>query len=392
MRRPRIAIVGAGIGGLTLAVALAEAGARAVVFEQAQRLTEVGAGVQLSPNGVRPLHELGLGPVLRQHAVPIEAMEFRGWAGGLIARTPLGAACEGLFGAPYYAIHRAHLQQALLGALDPGRLRLGHRLTSVEQDDDEVRLVFADGTTESADVVVGADGIHSAVRGLLVRDAPVFAGLGAFRGLVPANAAQPLARMWVGPGRHFVCYPVAGGALYSFAGIAPLRDAPVESWSAQGDPADLVRAFDGWADPVATVTRAAVDVRQWALYDREPLRRWSTGRVTVLGDAAHPMLPFLSQGANQAIEDAIDLAAGLAGADRDEIPELLTRYGAARASRTTAIQRGSRDHAQSLHLPDGIRQRERDHVMRRSAGLRAREWLYGYRAGTAPAPLRRADG
>ncbi|WP_406331808.1 FAD-dependent monooxygenase [Streptomyces sp. NBC_00203] len=387
--QPRIAVIGSGIGGLTLAAALAASGTRCEVFEQTRSMAEIGAGVQLAPNAARHLRRLGLQPALRERAVAIEEMRVYRWAGGLIAGTPFGVACEKLYGAPYYAVHRADLQGALLRLVGPEPLRLGHKLQGVSRDGEDMVLTFAGGTTHRADLVVGADGIHSVVREALVRDAPVFSGLGVFRGLVPvgrlpAPAREPLIRMWLGPGRHFVCYPVAGGRLMSFAAIAPLAEAGAESWSAAGDPAELVAAFDGWHGLVSDITHATDMVRRWALYDRPELRTWSADRLTVLGDAAHPMLPFMAQGANQAVEDAVELASLLAGACRDEVPELLAKYEKARAPRTAAIQQGSRGHANTMHLADGPQQRERDRAMRRAAGLaglRERAWLYGHEAG-----------
>ncbi|MFE9451718.1 FAD-dependent monooxygenase [Streptomyces sp. NPDC006739] len=391
--RPRIAVIGSGIGGLTLAAALSASGTRCAVFEQAGSLTETGAGVQLAPNAARPLGRLGLQPVLRERGVAVEEIRVYGWTGEMITGTTHGAACEKLYGAPYYAMHRADLQGALLRLVGPGPLRLGHRLKAVSRDGDEVTLAFENGATHRADLVVGADGIHSVVRETLVRDAPVFSGLGVFRGLVPVDrlpsaAREPLIRLWLGPRRHFVCYPVSGGRLMSFAAIAPLAHAGAESWSAAGDPAELVAAFEGWRGLVSDITRAVDGVRRWALYDRPELRTWFSDRLTVLGDAAHPMLPFMAQGANQAVEDAVELAALLAGARRDDIPGLLARYEEARAPRTAAVQKGSRGHTEAMHLPDGPRQRERDHAMSRAAGLtglRERAWLYGHEAGaTAP--------
>ncbi|WNM34726.1 FAD-dependent monooxygenase [Streptomyces sp. Li-HN-5-11] len=386
---PRIAVVGSGIGGLTLAAALAASGTPCEVFEQTRSMTETGAGVQLAPNAARHLRRLGLRPALDEQGVAVEEMRVYGWAGGTIAATPFGAACEMLYGAPYYAVHRADLQQALLRLVGPRPLRLGHRLKAVRRDGEDMVLAFEDGTTRRADLVVGADGIHSVVREHLVRDAPVFSGLGVFRGLVPverlpAEAREPLIRIWLGPGRHFVCYPVSSGRLMSFAAIAPLAGAGAESWSAAGDPAELVAAFAGWRGLVSDITRAAGTVRRWALHDRPELRTWSSDRLTVLGDAAHPMLPFMAQGANQAVEDAVELASQLAGAHRDEVPGVLAGYERARAPRTAAVQQGSRAHADAMHLPDGPQQRERDLAMRRSAGLRGlreRAWLYGHEAG-----------
>ncbi len=388
--RPRVAVVGAGIGGLALAAALAGSGTRCEVFEQTRQLAEVGAGVQLAPNAVRPLHRLGLGPVLRACAVRIEATEIRGWNGRPVARTPLGEECERLFGAPYYTVHRAHLHEALLQRTPPGMLHLGRRLLRVEEDDDGVTLAFEDGSTHRADVVVGADGIHSAVREALVRDEPVFSGLGVYRGLLPmerlprAAARGAVVRLWLGPGSHLVCYPVSGGSQVSFAATAPLSDPPAESWTAAGDPSDLVREFGHWRGlpaQIASAARAAGTVRRWALHDREPLKQWSTGRITVLGDAAHPMLPFMAQGANQAVEDAFDLAACLTGPEGEDAAAALARYESLRAPRTASIQQGSRGNGSVLHLPDGDEQRERDTAMQRMSALEHRAPLYSYDAG-----------
>jgi salicylate hydroxylase len=358
------------------------------VFEQARRLSETGAGVQLAPNAIRPLRRLGLQAALSEHAVRITATEFRGWDGGLIAVTQLEPLCEALFGAPCYALHRAHLQNALLAAAGPDRVRLGRRLVRIEENGPGVRLRFADGSGHLADLVVGADGIHSVVRDALAGDAPVYSGLRAFRGLIPAArlpiaAREPVVRLWLGPGRHVVCYPVSGARLISFAAIAPAAGPVPGSRPATGDRTELAAAFEGWAAPVVEVLRAADSLRQWALHDREPLPKWVANRVTVLGDAAHPMLPFLAHGANQAIEDAVALAGCLAGAHRDDVPARLARYEALRAPRTAAVQRVSRGNARLLHLADGEPQRARDRAMSASGGLRERAWLYGYDAGRA---------
>ncbi|MEU6891586.1 FAD-dependent monooxygenase [Streptomyces sp. NPDC046557] len=384
--RQQITVVGAGIGGLALAGALAATGTPYTVYEQADRFAEVGAGVQLSPNALRPLARLGLGPALDEWGVRIEAMEVRGWTGRPIARTPLGEECERLFGAPYRTIHRAHLHEALLSLGDRERVRLKSRLDSVEQTPDGARLFFADGTVRTAGVLVGADGIHSTVREVLRKDDPVFSGLGIYRGLVPveklpAEAREALVRLWLGPGGHFVCYPVDGGRQISFAATVPMPHAPHESWSAPADPADLVRAFGGWTGLVSDIARNVEELHQWALHDRSPLRRWSTSHITLLGDAAHPMLPFMAQGANQAIEDAMDLAACLTREPRTTVAERLARYEALRVPRTAEIQRASRGNADFLHLPDGPAQRRRDARMAVGASLRDRATLYAHETG-----------
>ena len=397
--RPRIAVVGAGIGGLTLAGALAVHGVPYVIHEQTRKLAEVGAGVQLSPNAIRPLLRLGLGPALRRHAVRIEAMEIRGWSGRPIARTPLGEECERMFAAPYLTIHRAHLHDALLTLIDRDRLGLGQRLGSATElpDGGGVRLAFDDGAVRQADVVIGADGIHSTVREVLHRDAPVFSGLGIYRGLVPVDALPPearerLVRLWLGPGGHFVCYPVSSGEYLSYAATVPFTQGtpPRESWSRPGDPEELRAGFGSWTGLVADIVNAVESTHQWALHDRPPLRTWSTDRITLLGDAAHPMLPFMAQGANQAIEDAMDLAACLTDAGLSQVPARLAHYAALRIPRTAEIQRASRGNAGILHLPDGPAQRRRDAHMAVHAALRDRTTLYAHETGRsvipAPAP------
>ncbi|MFJ5140501.1 FAD-dependent monooxygenase [Streptomyces sp. NPDC088707] len=392
--RPHVSVVGAGIGGLTLAGALSSMGVPYTVYEQTRRLAEVGAGVQLSPNAVRPLLRLGLGPALRERAVAIEAMEVRGWSGRPIARTPLGAECERMFGAPYFTVHRAHLHDALLTLVDEGSLKLGERLSEARETDasgDGVRLAFEDGTVRGAELVVGADGIHSTVREAFRRDEPEFSGLGIYRGLVPMDrlpdaARAPLVRLWLGPGGHFVCYPVAAGEYLSFAATVPMAQSPGESWSVPGDPEALRGVFGGWTGLVADVVGAVETTLQWALHDRPPLDVWSSRRLTLLGDAAHPMLPFMAQGANQAVEDAMDLAACLADPAPSTTAARLDRYQALRIPRTAEIQRGSRGNAGILHLPDGPAQRRRDARMAVHAALRDRAMLYAHETGRSVVP------
>lgn len=384
--RPRVVVIGAGIGGLTLAAVLTRIGVPCEVFEQARSLTEAGAGVQLAPNAVRPLRRLGVGPALARHGVRIAAAEVRSWRDRPITRTTLGDDCERRFDAPLYTVHREHLHAALRTAADRVPLRLGYRLVGVEERAGGVRVAFADGSSRDADLVVGADGIRSVTRGALAGDPLVFSGLGAFRALVPADrlppaAREPVVRVWLGPGRHLVCYPVAGGELVSFAAIAPLAAPPS---GPEADPDALDAAFTGWRGLVPHLLREADTVRVWALYDREPLSRWATGRVTVLGDAAHPMLPFLAQGANQAVEDAVELAASLVMCGGD-VPAALARYQSIREPRTTEIQRRARQQAEALHLADGSGQRDRDRALSPASGLDERAWLYGHRAGVVTA-------
>ncbi|MCK1798564.1 FAD-dependent monooxygenase [Streptomyces sp. XM4193] len=379
----RIAVVGAGVGGLTLAAALTRAGVPCTVHEQADRLSEVGAGLQLAPNAVRLLHRLGLADALGRRAVRPLSRDIRRWDDDrLLSRTVLGAECEARYGAPYTTVHRADLHAALL-AVAGDSVRTGHRLSGLAQRPDGVVLRFADGTVEEADVVVGADGIRSTVRAELTRDAPEFSGQFIYRGLVPAEAVpgaadEPRVRIWLGPGRHCVCYPVSGGRSLSFAATAPGDGRHEESWTGTAEPGEAVAAYRGWNSTVVSLLDAAGTVGRWALHDRPTLERWSTDRITVLGDAAHPMLPFASQGANQAIEDAMALAACLVRSGSDAPAAALRRYASVRAPRTGLLQKSSRERTEAMHLPDGPRQRERDTGFAGTGGLREEAWLYGY--------------
>jgi salicylate hydroxylase len=348
----RVAIVGAGIGGLAAALLLRRAGIDAVVFEQAKALQNVGAGIQISPNASRILHRLGLAEPLGRVAVRPEAVVMRRWDDGAeLWRHPLGTACLSAYGAPYYHLHRADLIAALAAALPPAFLRLNQRVTGVEQSAPGVHLRLGDEAAGPFDALVAADGIHSAVRACcwdLVRARPPrFSGKTAYRGLIPAARLARLnlerdVTVWLGPERHLVHYFVAGGRLMNFVAVVPAGDWRVESWSARGEVADAVAEFADWHPQTRAVIGAADQTHRWALYDCDPLDQWAVGRVVLLGDAAHPMLPFLAQGAGQAIEDAAVLAGCLRGATAADVPAALNRYEAIRRPRASAMQALSR--------------------------------------------------
>lgn len=384
----RIAVVGAGIAGLTVALALGRAGIRCEVFEQTKNLREVGAGVQLAPNATRLLHRLGLAPRLKSVAVRPSAVEMRRWDDGrLIGRTELGDACEELYEAPYYTVHRADLHQQLLSSID-SILHIGRRCVSVEEQPEGVQLRFEDGSVYEADVVIGADGIHSLVRDSLAMDEPSFSGQSIYRGLIPGDRLpflleDPKVRLWFGPQQHVVCYPVSSGRWISVGATAPAGDWSVESWTAEGRVEELLETYQGWNEEVLGILKSADSVSRWALHDRRPLTRWSTPRIAVVGDAAHPMLPFQAQGANQAVEDAVVLAACLRDVAPDGIPAALARYERVRRPRTDELQRLSRANSRTFHLSDGEGQRERDLVLAGTQNLREQDWLYGYDAESA---------
>jgi salicylate hydroxylase len=385
----RIAIVGGGLGGLAAALFLRKAGLDATVYEQAAELREVGAGIVVSPNMVRPLGKLGLADQLPAFAVRLEAAwEFRRWKDGRVLFVqPMGDECERLYGAPCYVAHRADLLDLLQQALPAQSLRMEHRCVEVVQSEREAELTFVDRagrrTRIAADVVVGADGIHSAVqRAVAPKIDARFSGLCAFRCLVPAEKApatalRPVQTLWLGPGRHFVHYPISGGRLVNVVAFAPAGTWRTESWTADGEISDFIAEFEGWDDRVRQLITSASSTKRWAVYDRDPLERWTIGRITLLGDAAHAMLPFFAQGAAQAIEDAAVLADCLRCADAASVPQALQRYEEIRRPRASQIQVMSRGREVRNHLPDGAEQRERDAQLANGDPLRQSAWLYG---------------
>jgi len=391
----RIAVVGAGLGGLAAALFLRRAGIEATVYEQSTELREVGAGIVVSPNMVRPLRRLGLGDALERVSVRLESgWEFRRWEDGRVLFVQaMGDACEQLYGAPCYVAHRADLHTLLKQSLPEDALQLDRRCVSVSQSGDHATLTFARKSggevRVSADAVVGADGIHSLIRDAVAPQAPAtFSGSSAFRCLVPreqapAMALRPVQTLWLGPGRHFVHYPVSGGRIVNVVAIVPAGAWRTESWTDEGSLEDLAREFAGWDARLRQLIGAATDTRRWALYDRAPLQKWTAGRITLLGDAAHAMLPYFGQGAAQAIEDAEALAACLAGAAPGSVFEALQRYERIRLPRASEVQRMSRGREVRNHLPDGDEQRERDAELARGDPLRQSAWLYGYDSGSA---------
>ncbi|MFC6882036.1 MULTISPECIES: FAD-dependent monooxygenase [Actinomadura] len=386
-----VAVVGGGVAGLTLAIGLTRAGLRCRVYEQAAEFREIGAGVQLSPNSTRLLHRLGAAEPLDAIAVKPAGVVARHWAtGALLRSTPLGRMCEEMYGAPFYCVHRAELHAVLRGLVPPGTVRLGTRCVGVTDHPDGAGMRFADGSAETADVVVGADGICSVVREALESDTPRFSGKSAYRGLIPADrlpgsSTEAQVRLWLGPDRHLVHYPVSRGRWISFAAITPAADSRAETWTTPGRARDLRTAYEGWHSDVQEFFAAAGAVTRWALHDRAPIGRWHRGRITLVGDAAHPMLPFGAQGASQAIEDAAALTACLRGAGpgREQITSALRRYGEVRRARTGDVQRMVQEKSRTHHYFDGAEQRERDRTSHQREGLRQREWLYGYEAEAA---------
>lgn len=373
-------IVGAGVGGLTAALCLARAGWQVSVYERAARIEGVGAGLQISPNASRVLIHLGLEPALQAVAFSPQAIEMRdAITSRQLARTEL----DGRWGAPYWHLHRGDLVHVLLDAVrSSGEISLS------------LNTEITDVDSLAGNLVVGADGIHSAVRRQLFANetaerAPRFTGNVAYRGLVSADAVDsdlvaPVATARLGAGAHFVHYYVRSGELVNCVAVVEQSDWQNESWVEPASIDSLRRAFGGWAAPVpALIDAMAPDsVFRWALFDREPMKQWHRGRVTLLGDACHATLPFMAQGAAMAIEDAALLAQVVS---TDDVAQGLRRYEALRRPRTTFVQQASRRNATVYHL-SGLAARARNLVLP-VAGRQTMNRLYGYdvfAAGTDP--------
>ncbi|MGP3970062.1 FAD-dependent monooxygenase [Streptomyces sp. 6N223] len=387
----KVAVVGGGIGGLAAVLALRRAGHEVVCFEKEPELSEAGAGIQLGPNASRLLHRLGLADALTDVAVRPARLQTRRWdTGDVLQEQSAHPDVEALFGAPYYTLHRGDLHRVIAAAVPADVVRLGARCTGVVQEEDAVTLEFADHPPHRAHVVVGADGLRSTLRRLLDPEEPRFSGEAALRVLVPAAAVPDLAtppttRLWMGPRIHLVSYPVCAGTVLNLAGAMPVGgtgSAGVESWTREGSVEEFAAFLRGWDPDVHRILAAAETTLRLPLFDRPPRPRTGHGRLTLLGDAAHPMLPFFAQGAAQAIEDAWVLGRSLSDATPQTAPTALRRYERARRGRTHTIQRRSARNGRLFHLPDGLRQRARDRVMRR-AGLSSFQWLYGYDADHA---------
>jgi salicylate hydroxylase len=383
-RALHIAVIGGGIGGLSAAVGLRQAGFAVDVYEQAPELTQIGGGINMGPNAVRVLRRLGLGPGLDREGVQPGTTHQRRWQDGRTLQfSPLNPECEALYGAPHVTIHRADLLDVIAAAFPAEHLHLGHRLVCLEERGERVAARFDNGARIEADALVGADGINSAVRAALFgHEEPEFAGCVAYRGLVPRERIADLGlelcnQSWVGPGGHFVHYFVARGQLLNFVGWTEHDEWNREDWTDRATLARASSAFAGWHEQLQRIIAAADGCFIWALFDRDPQPRWSVGPVTLLGDACHPMYPFMGQGAAQAIEDGACLAACLAAADGD-IPAALSRYEGLRLPRVTRLQQMSRTNKTRFHLPDGAAQQLRDAEWER-AGDRspdALRWLY----------------
>jgi salicylate hydroxylase len=393
-RAPRIAIIGGGIGGLAAALALERRGGDVVLAEQSAALSEIGAGLNLTPNAVKALRALGVGPEVDAIGSGSEWLAMRSWKSGrIISRTRRGGFQE-KFGAPNLTAHRADLLEILAGALKTTDIRLGARCIGVETRDRVAAARFADGTEIEADIVVGADGIHSVVRrNLFGADAPRFTGCICWRGMadaraVPHDIATADGALWMGPHGHVVHYPVRRGELVNIVAHFDSNAWTEESWTRECDLSEVMTAYAGWNATLLRLLPSSERWYKWALYDRDPPERWSKGRATLLGDSAHAMLPYLGQGAGMALEDACVLATAVAREPGD-LDAALATYERLRVPRARAAVLGSRARARENHLASPWARLKRDvkfALRERFGGDNTAfqvAWLYDYDVGQA---------
>ena len=393
--KPRVLIAGAGIGGLTAALALLQRGFDVEVFEQAEELREVGAGIQLGPNGSRILLALGLGAAMREVVAEAAAKEIRLWNTGETWKLfDLGQDSIDRFGAPYWMVHRGDFHRVLWQAVErtkPGAIHLGARCVSCTERGNGAVLELEDGRRIAGDLVVGADGVHSRLRAHLFDAAmPRFTGLMAWRGIVPmerlpAELRRPVGSNWHGPGGHVVTYPLRRGTLLNFVGVVEHGDWLSDAWTEQGSKEECTADLAGWHPLVHAIIANLDAAYKWALIGRAPMSTWSKGHATLLGDACHPTLPFLAQGAIMAMEDGVVLARCLEAFPGD-VPRALHRYEALRLERTTRVVQGSAANTGRFHNPVLADPAQASTYMAREyppdKGRTAFDWLFEYDAMT----------
>ena len=382
----RIAIAGAGIGGLTAACCLLKAGHEVELFEQAPELSEIGAGIQLSANAMHVLNDLGLGEAIASLSVRPRAYVFRLHdSGEIVGQFPLAEDHEAHNGAPYNQLHRADLHQLLVArtkSFGPKAIRLNCRVDGFEEGGNGIALKLSDGSRASADVLIGADGVKSAIRAQIAgTTSATYTGDAAWRLVVPSaslpeNFMDPVMSVWMGPGRHAVCYYLRAGSLLNFVGLVETDEVSEESWTAKYPWERLKADFEGWhPDIQAVIDRADRSAcYRWSLFYRPPIATWSTRHVTMLGDAVHATLPYLAQGAAMAIEDGAVLTRALAATD--DTAAALALYERNRIERTSKIVNGSGANRTLFHMSDQAKLRQA--FANRDEGKARNEWLYSY--------------
>jgi salicylate hydroxylase len=372
----RIAVVGGGIGGLTATIALARQGFEVEVFEQAQELIEVGAGLTLSPNAVKVFRALGIEEEVRAKAFEPQVVIGRDLiAGGVTSSVDLSSDGELRFGAVLHTMLRSDLQNILVKKCNElgASINLANRCTDVSANEDHASLTLSDGAYRRFDLVVGCDGIHSCIRARLHgADAPRFTGYMCWRAMI-AGPVEPVLTIWTGAGGHVLVYNVRGDGPVNIVANRKAEHWIEEAWAIRGEPAELMHDFRGSHNDLLDLLEQVQECYRWGLFDRDPLPEWSKGRITLLGDAAHPTLPFLGQGAAMAIEDAFALARAMAR-DRQNFSQALQEYEHIRMPRTTRIQLASRAEADALHRAAGAQVR--------------RDWVYDYDITQAEPPKR----
>ena len=393
----KISVVGGGIGGLTAALGLLRRGFDVQVFEQAQELREVGAGVQISANGTRILFELGLENEIMSVASEPGGKQIRLWNTGKTWKLfDLGPLSVAQYGFPYITIHRNDLHQALAAGIRriaPDAIKLGMKCVGIDQTSRNVTLHFADGATATSDIAIGADGVHSVVREVLFgADKPTFTGIVAWRGVIetrrlPERFHRPVGTNWIGPGGHVIHYLLRRGELTNYVSVVERTDWQVESWSVAGTVEECLADYQGWHEDVHTLIKAIDTPYKWALMLRQPMREWTQGRFTLLGDACHPTLPFLAQGAVMAIEDGLVLARALA-ANAGDHDAAFHSYEAERKERTTRIVKGAEANLGRFHNPalsdPTLAETYVNSEWEESKVRQRYEWLFTYDATSVP--------
>lgn len=391
----KVIIVGAGIGGSTLALSLSHLGIDYTLIEQADAFSTVGAGIQLSPNGVRVLERLGLGEKLKQFCTEPDFHKYSVWdTGETVLKTPLQPMVKATYGHAYYHAHRADLIDLLTAPLDSSKLLMNTRIASVGQNNKNAWVITTDGDRIEGDVVIGADGIHSLVREQIFKPgSPRDSGYATWRGVIDSDAIDHLcipvsAYVDMGPRLSFVYYFVSGGKKFNWLALGRTNDPLRESWSQTATKDDVIAAFDGWYDRPKQIIEATPTIFVTALHDREPLESWVNGRIALMGDAAHAMLPYHAQGAVQSLEDAWVLARTLER--RGEYPlDALTHYESLRFQRANLLVAQSRSaegwyHVDTPEQVEARNKRFRSTSTRLDGGFSPQQhWLYSYDADSA---------